>query len=193
MLIEKQSGFFSSLKSVKNRLCSNIGKQDRLGHVIRNKRKVTRSLVGKFTFYLVFKNLDHGEKNPTKCVIMQVSMLGRVRNSHYSSFYLFFSLSQKIQRIEWMKIVMTHHLDIKIFQCCDTTTNNNWESAKTIRVFWMQTSQSKKFDKFDQPIVFSASRVKDHIWQQLFYLPVLVSLHKRRQIKRKAKKQITKG
>ena len=32
--------------------------------------------------------------------------------------------------------------------------NDNWESAKTIRVFWMQTNQSEKCDELDWPIIF---------------------------------------
>ena len=40
----------------------------------RNNRNITRSLVEKYAFYLIFK-----------CVFVLISMLGRVKNSHYSS------------------------------------------------------------------------------------------------------------
>ena len=58
----KSEVVFSSLKNANNRLRSGTGKHDRLGHVIRNKRNVTRSLVEEFTLYLVFNNLNHGKK-----------------------------------------------------------------------------------------------------------------------------------
>ena len=44
-----------------------------------------RSFVEKYTFYLVF-NVGHG-----KCVFVLISMLDRVKNSHYSSCLVFIS------------------------------------------------------------------------------------------------------
>ena len=60
MLFEIWSGFFRPLKSVNNRLtpfpiCKNTA--DLVGNW--NKRNVTRSLVEKYTFYLIFNNMDH--------------------------------------------------------------------------------------------------------------------------------------
>ena len=55
---------FLSLKSVNSRLTrhSRSGKQGRLGPRNWNKRKVTQSLVEKYTFYIIFNNIGHDGK-----------------------------------------------------------------------------------------------------------------------------------
>ena len=69
---------FLTLKSVNNRMRSGNGKQDRLQVTNRNKRNVTRSLVEKFTFYLVYNNFDHGKARR----ILDIIYSGKHRNQH---------------------------------------------------------------------------------------------------------------
>ena len=78
---------FSSVKSVNNKLNRHwpSGKQSRLGHVIRTReRSRTRSL-GSWHLIWILSTWST-VKMSSKCVFEHISMLGRVKDSHYSSY-----------------------------------------------------------------------------------------------------------
>ena len=88
MLFEKRSVFFFRLKSINNKLTrrSRSGKHGRLGHLIGTREMShSRSLRSiHFICFLTWVTVG----NSSKCVFVLISMLDRVRNSHYSSCLL---------------------------------------------------------------------------------------------------------
>ena len=75
------------MKSVNNRLTRHwpSGKQSRLGHVIRTReRSRARSLRSLHFIWILSTGIT--VKISNKCVFEHISMLGRVKNSHYSSY-----------------------------------------------------------------------------------------------------------
>ena len=82
----KSGVFFSSLKSVNNRLTrfSRSGKHGRLGHVI-GIREMSRGRSLRSIHFICFLTIWVTVENSSKCVFVIFSMLGRVKNSHYSS------------------------------------------------------------------------------------------------------------
>ena len=89
MLFEKWSGSFKRLTRY-----SRSGKHSRLGHVIgtrgMSRGRSLRSIhfIGFLTTWVTVQNLS-------KCVFALISMLGRVKNSHYSSCLLYFTKQNK--------------------------------------------------------------------------------------------------
>ena len=101
MLFEKQSGS-------NNRLThhSRSGKHGRLGHVIGT-RGMSRGRSLRSINFIWFSITWVTEENSSKCVFVLISMLGRVKDSHYSSCSVIILFAQYTSSliVKWVLLI----------------------------------------------------------------------------------------